>query len=311
MHLLKSGLYDFDTHISEDTKFSGKWFTFSFASPERPNTFHGQNPDLEILLNAKSEKSAERALRLLFASFYIIHGTNSICDFDNFLPSNKRHEIPLPHRPRLSTDGLFESALIATKASFRLNLQRAIFKYKLACDIHSNEMMQFDPNNEHTRVDEAFDDDKLRFGYTILILYSVIEELGLGIKASNQKPSFINGKWNPVVLDDLVVRWGRIGFEKDERIAWIRRYKPTRIERGKQVKISDQLPWSFGPIRDGLISLYDAIAIMSWIRSRVVAHKVSDIYRSLSIHDVANANYLVRELLWKLLKMNENKARFD
>jgi hypothetical protein len=311
LHLLKTGLYDFDTHISKDTKFSGKWFTFSFAPSERSVSSRSQNPDLEILVSAKSEKSTERALRLLFASFYIIHGTNSTCDFDIFLPSYKSHETTLSHRPRLSTGGLFKSAFIAAMASFHLNLQRAILKYKLACGIHSNAMMQLDPNNKYTRVDEAFDDDKLRFGYTILILYSVIEELGLEIRASNKNPSVIDGEWNPIVLDDLVERLGKIGVKKDEKISWNRRYKPTRIEGGKQVEIFAKLPWSFGPIRDGLIPVYDAIAIMSWIRSRVVAHRISDIYRSLSVYDVANANNLVRHVLWKLLKMNENKAKFD
>ena len=122
MHLLKTGLYDFDTHISPDTRFSGKWFSFCFASPERPYSFHRDYPDLEIWIYAKSEKSAERALRLMLASFYIIHGVNWISDFEDFLPSNKKQGIPLSNSPRLSTHGLFESAFIATKASFRLNI---------------------------------------------------------------------------------------------------------------------------------------------------------------------------------------------
>lgn len=37
----------------------------------------------------------------------------------------------------------------------------------------------------------------------IIIFYSVIEELGLEIRANRDNPSFINGRWNPVIKNEL------------------------------------------------------------------------------------------------------------
>jgi hypothetical protein len=61
-------------------------------------------------------------------------------------------------------------------------------------------------------------------------------------------------------------------------------------------------PWARWDVRDIQIDVVDAIAHVSWLRSKVSAHKSDpQSVRLLSVYDVSNAQRLARRLLLETL----------
>jgi hypothetical protein len=174
--------------------------------------------------------------------------------------------------------------------------------------LHSNAIEDLDPRRSPYYKSSSFVDDKIRMGQAIILFYSVIEELELEVRASYEKPSFINKKWNPEVKKELEMRLKKSGINMDDKNYWNLRSTPTKIERNlkKQKKFSllEKAQWAYGYARDSKIKVIDAILLSSWMRSCVASHKLSkshDLINSISIYDVANANHLARRLLLERL----------
>src|SRR5690606_10503865 len=62
--------------------------------------------------------------------------------------------------------------------------------------------------------------EHLKYAYSIVLTYSVIEELGIEIRASKEKPSVIDGEWNPEVLSDLKERLNEKNIDPDKTLVW-------------------------------------------------------------------------------------------
>ena len=124
----------------------------------------------------------------------------------------------------------------------------------------------------------------------------MLEELGFEVRANKERPSRIDGKWNPPVLAELESRLRAGRIDLDDTVVWTLRHTPTRIERQRPSEGS-KASWSGGSIRDQLVPVVDAIAYVSWLRSKVAAHRLGDLAPSLTIYDVANAQALARRLL--------------
>jgi hypothetical protein len=60
--------------------------------------------------------------------------------------------------------------------------------------------------------------DHGRFAHAILAAHSLLEDLGLEIRASVSKPSRVNGQWNPIVKEDLKQRLTAAGVDLAEPI---------------------------------------------------------------------------------------------
>jgi hypothetical protein len=150
-------------------------------------------------------------------------------------------------------------------------------------------------------------------GYAIIAFYSVLEELGLEIRASSKNPSMINGKWNPKVKDELEDRLTKNGIDINELFDWNLRNTPTKIEKRKKPDLLKKSPWAFLTRRDSQINITDAIVTISWIRSKIAAHRLNDAITSISIYDASNASLLARRLLlerlgyWKNSYPNDEK----
>ena len=145
--------------------------------------------------------------------------------------------------------------------------------------------------------------DNVRIGYAIVVFYSVIEELGLEIRASEKKPSIIHGQWNQIVKDDLEKRLVTSKININDPIVWHLRGTPTKIEKEKKPLKTIKSDYSKYDVRDVYIEISDGIRILSWIRSKIVSHKLNNNIKSISIYDVANANFLCRRILLETLKM--------
>lgn len=138
----------------------------------------------------------------------------------------------------------------------------------------------------------------------ISLAYSSIEELGLTIRASEKKPSRINGAWNPVVKDELEQRLKKAGVNLAEQSYWNLRGKRTRIEIKRQPEITKLARWAIkNVVRDGQMHVSDALAYASFIRSQIAAHSQDDkgYVKVLSVYDVANVQFLGRRLLLESL----------
>jgi len=295
--------------------FKGKYFVLNYGTPIQdggpvlPKSSIVQ--EREVIIEAKDINNAIRASKLICASLVLIDSYIFMIDEipvvtpilgneknkENFSTTYgfKRPDIPL-------------ACMIACKASFKKTYSYSIFKYKLGCSLHSNATVDLDPIHSPYYKSSPFVDDKIRMGQAIILFYSVVEELGLEIRASNKKPSFINGKWNPEVKEELEMRLKKSGIDIDDESYWNLRSTPTKVERNlrKQNKLSllGKAQWAYGYTRDSKIKVIDAILLTSWMRSCVAAHKLSkskDLINSISIYDVNNANCLARRLLLERL----------
>jgi len=142
----------------------------------------------------------------------------------------------------------------------------------------------------------------VNFAFSIIASYSVIEEIGLEIRASPKNPSKIRGKWNPEVKIDLESRLQRARIDFKQKVPWALRGKPTKIEMARQPKAIKKCEWACGPyIRDIELEVVDAINHASFLRSKISSHKLDSKIASLTSYDVENVRrHAIRLLLEKL-----------
>ncbi len=187
---------------------------------------------------------------------------------------------------------------IAAITSYQKKITLALLKYQLGCELHSNNLMDLYPEYFKLSKNPA---DHLRIAYAIILFYSVIEELGLEIRASNQKQSKIGGKWNPVVKDHLEKRLKSARINTDEKLIWHLRSTPSKIERLKKPLVGQKTEWASFSIRDSEMDVFEAILYASWLRSKIASHKLNAAFTSLSIYDVTNINFLANHLLLSII----------
>lgn len=194
------------------------------------------------------------------------------------------------------------ACMIAVKASFKKAYQYALFKHLLSHQILSIPFIELDPwywwPNRFVSNSTEY---HVRCAYAIILAYSVLEELSLDLRASREKPGKINGEWNPEVKHELESRLKQAGINLSETFTWIRRDTPTRIERVKPIRLESRAEWAGWKVRDCEIAVIDAIAHVSWLRSRISAHRLGKLAGSLNYYDVTNAQHLARRLLLETL----------
>lgn len=274
-------------------------------------TWHGE-PTIpkHIVIKAKSEETARNTIELILAASCLINDSckgltelsnGRLARYDKKVDFEKFTDDP-DNSPIINT---FQFAcLIAARASFRKSYQYALMKYRLSQQIFNTRTDYLDPANwmpikfvynsssHHVRCAEA-----------ITLGYSIIEELGLEVRAHANKPSFIDGKWNPVVKTELEKRLVEAGVNLEEKAIWTLRDTSTKIERKRRISKAEKAPWAYSKVRDREVELVDAIANASWLRSKASAHRLSKLSSSLNYYDVSNLHYLSRRLLLESLRL--------
>lgn len=178
--------------------------------------------------------------------------------------------------------------------------ENAIFKYDMARDLTEINPLALSPSNDW--IDRVYHhSEQLRFGYSIIACYSILEELNLEIISNTKNPSTQkNGTiWNDSVLDDLKVRLERNGIPPDMTIPWLVR---RDYKRPFKAVVQSCVPceWSDGDkVRDFQIAIYDAILELSYIRDCMASHGVRERIYELSIYDAENAYALLRIILFR------------
>jgi hypothetical protein len=81
--------------------------------------------------------------------------------------------------------------------------------------------------------------------------------------------------------------------------------RPDEVEKIEMIKppvIAQPAPWSAWRVRDDEMELVDAVALSSFLRSKISTHRANKrLLRVLSVYDVANVQFLARRLLLETL----------
>jgi hypothetical protein len=265
---------------------------------------------LGIVLRCRTHRNAQNALELIWASLHILHsGGIDLYDYPEVVPAEEtndedpwliRNDFPTLRADQgfLQTSGIPRACAIAACASRRKQLSYSVHLLALSQSLVPVHSMDMDPL--HWRYGPAvspYGRDHVRFAYSLVSAYAAIEQLGLEVRATAKRPSFVSGAWNPAVRADLEHRLRSAGVDLNENAVWIRRGTPRRTEVKRPVRSMAAQPWSRGTIRDVEVAVIDAIADVSWLRSKISSHRVSEDVASLTVYDVHNAQYLARRLL--------------
>jgi hypothetical protein len=287
-----------------------KYFKFRF---EKHKYDDYRNRDFELVIEAEKEEKAQQAYELFIASLTLndAHTTYPIDDLPSVLSYtlNELKQDFFKHQKnirRFSQSGIYKAALIAARASFRKSHSISLYKYLFGCSQHSNFIIHLDPfETDYVKLTRN-PLDHLRYSYAILAFYSIIEELGLEIRASQTNPSKIKGTWNLAVKHELELRLKKAKVDISKKAVWNLRSRPTKVHKKDKLQLVGKAAWSRYSIRDSMIEVVDAISYTSWIRSKIIAHKLNNSFLSISIYDVANVNFLVRQILLDILESNNH-----
>jgi hypothetical protein len=304
-----SSLLALESALKEGFFCKGKGWQISFESSPSSGVIANGEPAKEIVVYAQAEGRAQHVVDLVLAAHCLY--TGEILTFDRQPVFRQRaqtteeieRQIMAGGGHSLGVCGLPVSCLIAAKASRKNAYQYAVFKYLLSCRTVPLRALSLDPEGdwEPGMVISALPEEHVFNANAITLAYSVLEELSFEIRASNAVPSKINGRWSPTVKEDLQERLADSGINLSEPILWHLRETPTRIERARKPPLLAKCEWAGYKVRDAYLDVIEAIAYASWLRSRVSAHRVSALTKSLTIYDVANVQHLARRLLLEAL----------
>lgn len=262
----------------------------------------------QIVIYAATEETAQNAADLISAASCLV---NEDCGKDPIYDQSRAYSATKIHSKRDGFDdfipptktGEYQFAcMVAARASHRKACQYALYKYRLSQQCFYTYTHALEPSEWYPRKFVfSSAEHHVRCAQAIVLGCSILEELGLEIRAHRQNPSFINGLWNPLVKAELEQRLVKAGVNLSERGLWTMRDTPTRIERERPVPATNKASWAFSKVRDSEVELVDTIARASWLRSKVSAHRLHEISASLNYYDVSNIHYLSRRLLLETL----------
>ena len=196
-------------------------------------------------------------------------------------------------------DGLYYACLIVKRAINSQYEKNAVCKYHVAHEVYTLHPMDLHP------LEDSFGESHLltehvRIANVVMECYSVLEEIGVPIHASREKPSVIGGGWNPIVKEDLIEHLVKNNISPNLDIPWLTRNEIIRPFKTKVVDNNRMCEWSDGKlINDFNINICDAILELSYMRSQLSAHVLNKKVLNLTVYDAENAFSLARTILLK------------
>lgn len=290
----------------EQPKFpiNGAGWKATLSSKTHPRIRHGR----EVIIYANSWPTAQKALDLMCASLYLFGGDPPVFGSRTQLMAHNKNEPQMDifdglesSFPSFTTSWIPIACAIAAKASRHWKWVYGITKYNFSINLYSQCGVDLEPfSSPHLGV-SLFPSDHITFCSAILSAYSVIEELGLEVRASMKNPSRIGGQWNPPVKENLEERLRNAKINLDEPVLWTVRGPMRKLERRRGVPYLRKCSWARGPVRDCELDIVDAIAYSDWLRDCVAAHNVKDITTVLTGYDVINVQHVARRLMLESL----------
>jgi len=146
--------------------------------------------------------------------------------------------------------------------------------------------------------------------FAVVAAFSVVEELGLEVRSSSERPRFLQNSppvWNPEVLADLGVRLSAIGLSTDDQFRWLIRGGDNELRNQLEFPEESTInPYGVRGVADRLIPLADAIDRASYLRNTMSAHRFSSFTSRLGPYEVHNCQVLARHLLAAALGLNRH-----
>ena len=254
---------------------------------------------IEII--ASSKEKANHIADLIVSSHTVVDGYNHerteeiIRRFDKD-PSNILSQIGTIGAV-YGDEALLYACQMVQKVYGNQRRENAVCKYYVAHEIYSLHPMDLHPW-EDPFMSEYLLTDRIRIANVVINCYSILEELHLQIKASQDNPSVIEGQWNPTVKEELSNRLEEKHISPNKVIPWLTRNGFIRPFKSTVIKHETLCEWSDGKeIFDFEINICDAILELSYIRSYIASHQMDKDVLKLSVYDAENAFAVVRFLL--------------
>jgi hypothetical protein len=183
-------------------------------------------PARELAVFAKAEGQAQKAADLVHSARLLLDGSNVMShlwpgEHPAIWPMNRvekdDEEAFDARKTEITTVHLPLACLVAAKASRRLEYVYALAKLRVSLEISSVPAMHLDPTRNDNFPKSPLPEDHVRLAHSLIAAWSCVEELGLEVRASAQKPSKLpDGSWNPPVRADLEGRLRRAGVDLAE-----------------------------------------------------------------------------------------------
>ena len=289
-----------ESHEPKRLKSIGRGWEASIGRSRTANENGFGGNSREIVITAASAATAQNALNLIKTVHELIEGAPDIHGGDfRVIPFDQlecRQLYPndfFGWPTMLKMSGFPEACELAAKASQKRKYNYAIALYHVSRKLHANHPMDlhFDLRSRDIRSTEHH--DHVRFGYSLVAAYAVLEQLGLALNG----PAFRDGKWIPEIRAELENRLKRAGIDLTKPVIWHLRGGRTTLELRRKTQPLKKASWSGGRVRDEEVDVVDAIADLRWLRSGVAAHDVKELARLLSVFDVLNAQLLARRCI--------------
>jgi hypothetical protein len=258
----------------------------------------------EIVVSAPSPEVALRAIGMIRQAKVVLDSSSVFMITEPSIfpdPDPTRAAPPLEGflKHSIATDGFPLACEAAAKASRTRRLSYALAKLSLSMEIASFDHRQLEPGAHPMLRRSRFPMDHVRFAQAIVLAHATVEELGLEVRASRERPSFLSdGNWNPLVKADLEARLRKARIDVRRLYLWHQRGRVSRLDKKRRPTAVERAPWSHSrvDVRDIKTHIVDAIAKLDWLRDKVAAHAFRDAHL-LTPYDVANAQGIARLLL--------------
>jgi len=304
-----SNLIILEEKQKEGTFCKGRGWQINFEPNPSCNIITAGEPAKEIIIYAQSIERAEYISNLILAAHCLYTGELITVD-ERIVSPNRAQTIDEVAEQAIAGGhgcmavfNLPVACLISAKASQKYAYQYAIYRYLLSFRAIPLGGRDLDPQGDWIpgRAISMLPKEHVFNANAITLGYSVLEELSFDIRASRKEPSMIDGRWNPVIKNELEERLITAGVDLSEHLLWHLRDTPTKIERERKPAGLQKTEWARYKVRDVYLNVIDAIAYASWLRSKVSAHRLSRLAKSLTLYDVANVQHLARRLLLEAL----------
>jgi hypothetical protein len=205
-----------------EAPFKGAGWTALLEAPwPRTSTIMGGR---EVVLVTRSLEAAQRALNLIHSSHSLVQGAPDLFTVQPLAFNGSKPE-DLCTEERTAVERYLYSAsnfplacAVAGKASRRRSTVYAVAKYAFSLATFSIQLVDLEPWRAPHLAISSFPDDHVMFAHAIIAAYSVVEDLGLNLRASAKNPSRVNGEWNPRVKSDLEARLQAAGVVLGEKL---------------------------------------------------------------------------------------------
>lgn len=289
----------FINHGKEMMLPKDKYSSVDFVSAVRDGTIY------EFVIEAVSDYYADEIVDLFNGCLALVEGAPPY-DLSQLITNiHYNREKPSFNFPTYrfeGSDAVYHACKMLKNAVNTDILKIAILKFNVSHEIFYLYPMDLEPFNDTYNYQYLLS-RQIKMGYSIIVSYSILEELNLHVKASKDRPSSIDGKWNTDVTSDLENRLSEKGIFATKKIPWLSRSTRNRPFK-KEISSCELCEWSDGKdIRDFEIGIIEAILEISYIRSQIASHSNGEKVTELCLYDVENANMLVRSILCDLLSI--------